>query len=296
MKDNFEYLIGIDGGGTKTNVLILKASHSLDEIYASHTGAACALGAGREKSWKAILEAITQAFATKDQGLPPLAKCALALGLSGANNKDWAEEFLLKNPGFHHLSLYTDALTSLWGAYPNGVGIIIALGTGSVGLRRNFDGTLMTVSGWGFPSGDEASGAWLGLKVASHIQKVFDHREPQNELFRDCTRELGWGDSEQFLKWLGEASQNEFATLAPYVFRALKRDDPFAHKLLNHTLFEMKKMLDALAPDQNEEFALCGSIGTLLIEHLDEQTKKRHRHALASSAEGALNLLKSEVS
>ena len=292
MKKTFDYLIGVDGGGTQTRVMILD---SQSQIIATATGAACALGRGRENSWKVILQTIENAFASQKKSLPDLNLCALSLGLSGANNQDWAGEFKNLNPGFAYLSLHTDALTSLWGAYPDGIGLVLALGTGSVGLIRRADGSLQTVSGWGFPAGDEASGAWLGLKVASYLQKVFDGREPENSLFQLVTKEHHWSEADHFLQWLGKASQHEFASLAPYVFQALKQHDPYAQKLLNHTVFEMHKMLDALDPQRKEKFSLCGSIGLSLVEYLDPQTKARHQPPKDSSVVGALNLLKHEV-
>ena len=47
-----------------------------------------------------------------------------------------------------------------------------SLGTGSVGEIKLADGRHVEVGGWGFPAGDEASGAWMGLRAINHVQQV----------------------------------------------------------------------------------------------------------------------------
>ncbi|MDC2890653.1 hypothetical protein [Psychrosphaera algicola] len=46
---------------------------------------------------------------------------------------------------------------------------MVALGTGSVGARLDKNGKEHYVGGWGFPIGDEASGAKLGFNA---VQKL----------------------------------------------------------------------------------------------------------------------------
>lgn len=289
---NQHYLIGVDGGGTGTRVLLTTLENfKQGQILAQVQTGPCALGLGREKAWSVIRQAIEEAFRKAQVLNYHLSDCSLSVGLSGANNQTWKKEFDSLQPGFQNCVVNTDALTTFWGAYPEGVGIVLALGTGSVGLRRNLAGEILTVSGWGFPAGDEASGSWLGLKVAGFIQKIFDGREKESALSTIVKENFSWTNTDQFLQWLAAAGPNEYAKIAPLVFQAAKQKDEYALKLINHALFDIEKMLSALDPIEKEKFCLCGGIGQALTTYLPAPLQARLEQAQNTSAYGALHLL-----
>ena len=85
------------------------------------------------------------------------------------------------------VALESDALTTLLGAHAGQPGVIVAIGTGSVGEVLHADGSRHEVGGWGFPSGDEAGGAWIGMRAINHAQQVVDGRVPGSALWRSIT-------------------------------------------------------------------------------------------------------------
>jgi len=163
MNSSYKYFIGVDGGGSGTRVVV--ATPDL-KILAQAEGPPSALGQGIKEAWRAIMDSIALAFSNSKLNVPMLSECAIGLGLSGANNIIWKNEFYLHNPGFKKIIIDTDGFTSLLGAHIGLPGVIVAVGTGSVGMVLKKNGERENVSGWGFPSGDEASGAWLGLRAA----------------------------------------------------------------------------------------------------------------------------------
>ena len=64
----------------------------------------------------------------------------------------------------------------LLGAHEGRPGAIVAAGTGSVGEALRRDGLRVAVGGWGFPVGDEGSGAWLGLRAMRETHRAIDGR------------------------------------------------------------------------------------------------------------------------
>ncbi|MBX9869403.1 MAG: ATPase, partial [Burkholderiaceae bacterium] len=155
------YYVGIDGGGSGTRAALAAADGA---IFGAVLGVGAAgpsgLMHGAENAWASIMVALRQAFAVAGLELPALDQIAVACGLAGANNAPWAAAFQAQAAalGFTELLLVSDALTTLYGAFQGEPGVIIALGTGSVGLALCADGSRREVGGWGFPSGDEASG------------------------------------------------------------------------------------------------------------------------------------------
>lgn len=281
-----KYLVGVDGGGSGTRIIVTDKKL---QILASAQGDPSALGQGIEKAWRSIVDTLARAFHYGSIPVPMLSECAIGLGLSGANNFVWKNEFYLRNPGFKNIIVDTDGFTTLLGAHSGKPGAIVAVGTGSVGMVLNKKFERKDVSGWGFPAGDEASGAWLGLKAAAMTQKTLDGRRTASTL-SDLVLKFCGKESDQFLNWLGNAGQNSFAQLAPLVFQAAATDND-AKQLLTNAGLEIELMAKALDPEELLPLSICGRLGEALIPYLPESTKLRHQPANGDSTIGALLLI-----
>lgn len=281
-----KFLIGVDGGGSGTRIIVTDLNLKL---LASAHGAPSALGQGIESAWRSILDTLARAFHNGNLPVPMLSECAIGLGLSGANNVIWKNEFYLRNPGFKKIIVDTDGFTTLLGAHAGKPGTIVAVGTGSVGmvLRENFE--RLSVSGWGFPAGDEASGAWLGLKACAIAQKALDKRATPGELSKQVLHFCG-EDSERFLTWLGNAGQNAFAKLAPLVFQSASKDKE-AYELLIGAGKEIEQMVLTLDKDGKLPLSICGRLGEALIQYLPPAIKSRNQKPQGDSTMGALHLI-----
>lgn len=298
VKKTYQYLIGVDGGGTGTRV-VLADSHAL-ELGRGSAGPS-ALMHGADPAWRAILAAVQQAFASAGLALPALDQIAIGCGLAGVNNKQWAADFTLKNPGFAHLATETDAGTTLLGAHQGQPGAIIALGTGSVGEVMLADGTRREVGGWGFPSSDEAGGAWLGLHAMNHAQKVLDGRSA-SDAFSTAVIDFCAVDKSNFatprdavLSWLGGAGQGKFASLAPLVIE-YAATLAAAREIMLAAGQEVGRIAQALDPDASLPLALCGGLAEPILPYLPPALRARVIRPQADSAAGAIILLTQHLS
>lgn len=286
MHTQIKYFIGVDGGGSGTRVVVADLNR---QVIAEADGAPSALGQGIEQSWRSIMDTIAKALADSKLKVPMLSECAIGLGLSGANNIIWKNEFLLRNPGFKNICLDTDGFTTLLGAHGGLPGVIVAVGTGSVGMVLKKDGERIAVSGWGFPAGDEASGAWMGMKAAGLAQKTLDGRRASSALTNQVLNFCG-NSTDEFLAWLGNAKQNAFAQLAPFIFDTAD-SDPLAKKLLHEAGLEIEIMIKTLDPDGKLPLSICGRLGEALIPFLPDIIRSRALNAKENSALGALHLV-----
>lgn len=288
--NDFKYYIGVDGGGSGTRIIVV--DNKLN-IVASANGSPSALGQGIEQAWKSILETIAKAFHNGNLVVPMLSECAIGLGLSGANNMTWRNEFYLRNPGFKKIVVDTDGFTTLLGAHGGNPGVIVAIGTGSVGMILDKHNKKKDVSGWGFPAGDEASGSWLGLKASALTQKTIDGRRAQSPLSQSILKFCG-GNSDQFLEWLGNAGQNQFAKLAPIIFECAATDLD-AKELLELACDEIELMAKTLDPKNEYPLSICGRLGEALIPFMKDPIKSYHKTPQGESTFGALHLLMREL-
>ena len=282
-----EFLLGVDGGGTGTRVLLARRDGG---VIGRGAAGPSALARGISSAWAEIGRAVALAFA--DAGLPsaPADRCALGAGLSGANHRPWHLAFLQANPGFARLELETDAFTMLLGAHAGGHGAIVASGTGSVGEVWHADGGRASVGGWGFPIGDEGSGAWLGFHAMQHAQHAMDGRIRPGALAHAVWTRCG-DDRDALLGWCAQANQFEYAQLAPLVFDA-QAADPAAAELLVGATAALALMARALDPEGLVPLAVSGSVGQRLAPRLAADLRSRLVEVADGADAGALNLIR----
>jgi len=281
-----KYFIGVDGGGTGTRIRVWDQNHSQ---IAEARGPSSALAQGISEAWRAIMTTLSKAFSDSSLSVPSVKDCFIGMGLSGANNLYWKNEFLLMNPGFKKIVVESDGLTTLLGAHQGAPGVIIALGTGSVGMSKNAKGEIHSVSGWGYPSGDEASGSWLGIQALRYTEKVMDGRRTSSPL-SIAVKNICGSTPDNLLDWLGRAHSKEYATLAPLVFEHLHHDN-FAKELVTLALSDIEEMLIALDPSKSLPFSLYGNLGHRFVSELPTHLKNRHSEPKGDSADGALTLI-----
>lgn len=280
------HLIGVDGGGTGTRVLV---ADRRGVVLAAASAGPSALGQGVASAWQSILSAIKTAFQDLQRETPVWYQCALGAGLSGVNHQPWREQFLAMNPGFARIALESDAYTALLAAHGGRAGVMVAAGTGSIAEALYADGTRRKVGGWGFPVGDEGSGAWLGLRAMAHAQQALDGRVSGGVLAARIQQQCG-PDMAQMQQWCAGARQFEYAQLARLVFDCAA-DDPVAEDLLAQAATALDRMAAALDPQATLPLAIYGSVGRALMPRLAPATRDRCIPTPQDAAYGALTLV-----
>lgn len=279
-----QFLIGVDGGGTGTRVVLADVR---GVELAQAAGGPSGLALGVERAWQAIEGACAQAFASAGLALQ-WRHCVLGCGLAGVNNRDWLAAFLARAPHVARLDVQSDAYTTVLGAHGGEAGVIVAVGTGSIAAALGESGVCRIAGGYGFPSGDEASGARLGLRAIVHAQQALDGRVNADAFSHALLAHIGAADRDALVVWLCEAKQTDYAGLAPIVLEHC--DHPFAAALLAQAGADIAKLVDALDPLGAMPVALCGGLAAALAGYVPASHRSRLRPPLADSAHGALEL------
>jgi glucosamine kinase len=284
------FFIGIDGGGTGTRARICAADGA--PLGLGEAGPS-SLSHGEAAAWQQIVQAVERGFAQAGMPCPPWAECALAAGLAGANDPAQAAAFKALNPGFSPLLLDTDSFTALVGAHAGHHGVILIAGTGSVAEVWRPDGTRSIAGGWGFPVGDEGSGAWLGLQAVRLAQQALDGRGPHTPLTEAVCAATG-RDTDAMLAWCAQAGQTAYATVAPLVFQH-EASDARATALLQSAVDQLALLVEALDPHAELPVVCGGSIARRLQPRLPAPLRARCADAAGDAAEGALRLLRAHL-
>ncbi len=283
------YRVGVDGGGTGTRARLQGADgRALGEGQAGPSG----LSQGIEQAWRHVQQAIAAAFAQAGLQAAPAREIALGLGLAGAGVPAQHAAFVQADPGYARCVLVNDGVTQLLGAHAGGPGLVVASGTGSVAAARDADGRTRQCGGWGFPVGDEGSGAWLGLQAMRHAQHVRDGRAAASAL-ADAVYALAGSDAASLLAWCAGAGQAKWATLAPLVFAAAEAGDTTAATLLDHAARDLAQLVHALDAGgaQALPIVMRGSVGERLVARWPAALRARVVPPAGDSCDGALRLL-----
>jgi glucosamine kinase len=284
------YLIGIDGGGTATRARLVDADGKV--LGSARTGPS-ALGQGIDQAWRNVSEAIGQAFQSACIERWSPGECALGLGLAGAIVESLSREFLRAAGRFERLALANDGFTALLGAHGGKPGVIVIAGTGSIGEALLPDGSHVFLGGWGYPIGDEASGAWLGMYAMRQAQKAIDGTVPSGPLVQ-AVQSVAGRKREALLAWCERAAQHEYASLAPLVFDT-ERTDPFAAELLVAATRAMDDMAAVLDPDGALPLVVSGSVGKRLQSRLAPAIRARLVEPAGDAIDGALRLIRERM-
>jgi len=284
------FLVGVDGGGSGTRVVLADAQ---GVELARASGGPSGLALGVERAWQSIGDACKRAFDIA--GLPfDWRACSLGCGLAGVNNADWLAAFVGIAPPVRALCVESDAYTTVLGAHAGEPGVVVALGTGSIAASLDRGGVCRIAGGYGFPSGDEASGAWLGLRAVVHLQRVLDGRAPADDWSRALLARTGATDRDSLVVWLCASNQTGYGTLAPAVFEY--RDHPVAARLLEEAGREIELLVAALDPAGDLTVALCGGLAGPYAPFVPMPLRDRLRPPRADSAAGALELARRALS
>jgi glucosamine kinase len=154
-------LVGVDGGGTRTRVILADATGA---VLARTEGGASALRPGQEVEAADVIQSLiaTVLEMAERSGTRP-AVCVV--GVAGAGQERPAQALwsaLASRRVADDVAVLADAVIALEDAFGDNAGVLLVAGTGSVAFSRGPDGRLERCGGWGPAVGDEGSAAWLG--------------------------------------------------------------------------------------------------------------------------------------
>jgi N-acetylglucosamine kinase-like BadF-type ATPase len=238
------YVIGVDAGGTKTVGLLADETGTV--VRQARAGGANLVDGGELGVEKVLYEVLT---GLDSQG--PIA--AICLGIAGVDRPGEKQliESVLWRLGFRRsaLRIVNDAFVALVAGAPDGVGIVVVAGTGSIAYGVDARGQSARSGGWGHLLGDEGSAFWLGHAAVRQGIRATDGRGPATTLYDRIRREVGVGDTSGLVKWFydQEHTRTRVARLASVVQEAADDGDEAARALLDQAAQHLARAARAVA-------------------------------------------------
>lgn len=231
------YVIGIDGGGTKTKGVI---ADECGNVYA-----VAQVGATNQNG--ADIQSIKTEFETLFSSLKNQNKEAFTnlhtifAGIAGVDRPDAKqiiEDILIKlAPTQATIVIDNDGVNALYSGTLGAPGIVQICGTGSITFGVNDKGERKRVGGWGYLIDDEGSSYELGREALHVIFRAYDNRGPKTILTEMIVQHFQITDPSDLISIVyGARHPREIiAPLSKYVTEAADRDDEVAKELIRES-------------------------------------------------------------
>lgn len=275
------YILGLDGGGTKTIGRLVNIT--TDQQWQCTSGPS-SLTNNLPYSRENVTAVCRQLLEN--------AKCeprnvTAVFGIAGAGNKSLVNEFRdMLTLDLAELTLMSDARTSLYGANLGQPVAVVALGTGSVGMRMLEDSSEFIVGGWGFSIGDQGSGAKLGqMAIHQALSEIDKKGETVSLLGRRISQLIGPSRA-HILQWIRHSAPNEYAAIAPLIFELKDKCDA-AVCVLDMHLEKVQNLINVTLADTKLPLVVLGGLAEATKSIMSDELLSRISSAKGNAVDGA---------
>jgi len=253
------YLMGADGGGTKTAFLITDLEGN--KIYEIKKGRSNPNDIGIENTVNLVVDGFTSLC--EQSGVDKGEVAAIFAGMAGVTANGYKEiiraavqkAFPNAMVGVAH-----DGVNILYAAFPESDGVGVICGTGTSCFVKKND-VLYRIGGYGLF--DLYGGGYeIGRAAISHALRSIDGRDEKSVLSEMVKEKAGF-DLIENLSTLISSGRSNIAAYALLVYEAYKQSDKYAKQILDQHTGYLAELINTASRyfDGSYNVALAGSIG-----------------------------------
>jgi N-acetylmuramic acid 6-phosphate etherase len=238
-----DLVLGVDGGGTNT-VALLARRDTGEVIGRGVAGASNIQAVGVETGLRALDECVDRAFLAANLSRTTVASACL--GLAGIDRQEgldvihgWAARAALART----VTVSNDATLLLSAGTPEGWGLAVIAGTGSIAFVRTPDGAIGRCGGWGYILGDEGSAYQVTVAGLRAACRAVDRCGPPTVLVERFVRRMSLKEPPDLIPavYRGPWDRAAIAGMAPLVLDAAAAGDAVARGIVEREAAELAK-------------------------------------------------------
>lgn len=266
-------LLGIDGGGTKTEFLLTKLNG--EKVDSLLLGSSNPVDIGIEKSISVLKRGIDEICSGVNKK-----EISVFAGLSGGstgNNKKEIEKFL-STQDFGYFANGSDTENALELALSGDDGVAVIMGTGIIALAQK-KGLRKRVGGWGYLIDKGGSGFNFGSDALDSALKAIDGRGG-SILLKDMIEEKIGKPLDESIGDIYLKGKTYIASFAECVFRAFEQGDAVAEQIIERNVEEVSRIITSAHSffDSDEvKIVICGGLSNrkeILSNYFDKFLNK----------------------
>lgn len=255
-------IVGIDGGGTKTEAVLCREDGQV--LRRVRGGPSSPTSQPVEQAAEVLRQVLSRLL--EDFGGLTAPVDALFAGISGGSvggNVAVMRNILRRIlPQCRALANHSDSVNALRCAIPQGDALVAIAGTGS-SVFACVNGEMHQCGGWGYLLGDEGSGYDLGQRALRAALRALDGRGGETSLADACADVLGM-DVRAAIPRLYQGGRPAIAAMAPVLLEQAERGDAIALRELDASAESMAETIQAagrwIEGTALRKVALAGSV------------------------------------
>ena len=244
--DNKKYFLGIDGGGTKTELALADADGNVIRTYKA--GSCNPVDIGLERAKNILKEGI---YKICDD--IPLSSIYVFAGIAGGTTAGMNEKLneFLSEFGFCDFQNDSDNRNIIAAGLGSADGMTVILGTG-VCVYTQINKKHKRTAGWGYLIDNGGSGYNLGRDALNAYFCAYD-KTGNETLLTDEIDKIYPGGVQKIMGYIYEGGKRAIASFAPAVFYALEKGDEIAINILKRNAEEVARFIKTAAKDFDDK-------------------------------------------
>lgn len=249
-----KYVLGVDGGGTKTHAVLFDGDGNLVDMVEWGPTNHESLREGfveLEREMKKLLDHLLSRNSIEVGDI-----ASSALGMAGVDTRRQHKIIsdIIRRLGIENFVLSNDAYLGVKAGCPSGVGICVINGTGCTVAGIDGEGKMVQIGGQGSLTGDAGGGGQIGMEA---ISRVYDHLfrlEPYTILKDMIFEQLGIESKYDYMEEVPVALENgtlKLSELCIKVFDAANLGDKTAISILESVGRELGRSVNGAINELN---------------------------------------------
>jgi len=240
-----DYVLGFDGGGTKTECVLMDPAGKI--LARGFSGPSNPSRVGVESATREIEKAAD--LSLQEARVARNAVAALGAGLAGTGKPEMKERMRASLAGAFPgaaVNIFTDLEIAL-AAAGEGPVIVLVAGTGSAAVGRDAQGQIWRTGGQGPRLGDDGSAYDIGSRAVARAIRERDQRGTDSILGMKILEQLGCGSWLELEQRATLQPDKVFPSVFPVVAAAADAGDPAAREILLQAAGELSSLASTVA-------------------------------------------------